>query len=76
MGFIGFRAYRVCGVWGVGPIEFMGFTAQTGEPVSVEASRLYETLAVTLQRENARAVLRRVPASGQDPGPTALFAEP
>ena len=50
--------------------------AQTGEPVSVEASRLYETLAVTLQRENARAVLRRVPASGQDPGPAALFVEP
>ena len=50
--------------------------AQTGEPVSVEANRLYETLAVTLQRENARAVLRRVPASGPDPGPAALLVEP
>ena len=50
--------------------------AQAGEAVSVEANRLYETLAVTLQRENARTVLRRLPASGPDPGPAALFVEP
>ena len=41
--------------------------AQSGEAVSVEASRLYEMLAVTLQRENARAVLRRLP----DPAPVS-----
>ena len=50
--------------------------AQSGEAVSVEASRLYEMLAVTLQRENARAVLRRLPDPAPVPGPGARLAAP
>ncbi|CAE7275446.1 unnamed protein product [Symbiodinium sp. KB8] len=34
---------------------------RTGEPVSQESDRLYQALAISLQRENARAVLRRIP---------------
>ena len=33
--------------------------ARTGEPSSLETSRLYQALGITLHRENARAVLRR-----------------
>ena len=48
--------------------------ARSGEPESTEVDRLLQALAVTLQRENARAVLRRLgePAGGQE-GP---FTEP
>ena len=41
-------------------------SARTGEPASLEADRLFQALAVTLQRENARAVLRRVPAGPEN----------
>ena len=34
---------------------------RSGEPASQEADRLYQALAISLQRENARAVLRRMP---------------
>ena len=50
--------------------------AQSGEAVSVEASRLYEMLAVTLQWENARAVLRRLPEPPPVPGPGAALLHP
>ena len=48
-----------------------GIAARSGELVGVEADRLFQSLAVTLQRENARAVLRRVPA-GAEVGVAAL----
>ena len=47
--------------------------ARSGEAASVEADRLFQALAVTLQRENARAVLRRAPISGE---PTAGLDDP
>ena len=34
-------------------------SARTGDPTSETADQLLQALAVTLQRENARAVLRR-----------------
>jgi hypothetical protein len=46
-----------------------GIAARSGEPVSVEHGRLTQALAVALQRENARAVLRRLVQPGAAPGP-------
>ena len=42
--------------------------AQSGEPVASTTEHLLQALSVVLQRENARAVLRRLPASGLTPG--------
>ena len=44
--------------------------------IPTEANRLYETLAVALQRENARAVLRRQPEHVPPPGPGAHLLGP
>ena len=54
------------GGWGPAALKTWQALAQatataSGEPLSLEANRLYESLAVVLQRENARAVLRRLP---------------
>ena len=38
-------------------------STRTGEALSLETDRLHQALALTLQRENARAVLRRIPAA-------------
>ena len=46
---------------------------RTGESAAQEKDKLLQTLAVTLQRECARAVLRRLPAEGR---PLAQLAEP
>ena len=50
--------------------------ACSGEGLAAETKRLYETLAVALQRENARAVLRRQPEPAHAPGPGARFVSP
>ena len=47
--------------------------ARTGDTPAAETARLLQCLAITLQRENARAVLRRLPETA---GVTAPFAEP
>ena len=47
--------------------------ARSGDSPSVETDRLLQCLSVALHRENARAVLRRLPAEEVSPGP---FAEP
>jgi len=44
--------------------------ARSGEQPTVELEKLLQTLAVSLQRENARAVLRR--AGGPDARPATL----
>ena len=46
---------------------------RTGESVSVLTERLQQTLALTLQRENARAVLRR---AGDAISPTVSLESP
>ena len=46
---------------------------RSGDSPSVETDRLLQCLSVALHRENARAVLRRLPAEEVSPGP---FAEP
>ena len=43
-----------------------------GTPAA-ETDRLLQSLAITLERENARAVLRRLPEGGEEAFP---FAEP
>ena len=48
--------------------------AHSGEPSSVEMERLLQTLSITLQRENARAVLRR--AGGDGVGSRTAFHDP
>ena len=67
------------GVWGPAAIRTwrdLGKAAATtsGEAVSVEVERILQALAVTLQRENARAVLRRKATSTSSSA--ASFAEP
>ena len=42
--------------------------AQSGEPVASTTEHLLQALSVVLQRENARAVRRRLPTSGLTPG--------
>ena len=58
---------EACG-GGWGPMAFQTFkaiatavAARSNEPAGVEYDRLLQCLSVALQRENARAVLRRVP---------------
>ena len=69
------------GGWGLTAVKTWPALAQatagqSEEAVSVEASRLYEMLAVTLQRENARAVLRRLPEPAPVPCPGAALLHP
>ena len=45
--------------------------AQTGEATGLVVDQLLQTLSVTLQRENARAVLRRLPKPAAAPSPFA-----
>ena len=47
--------------------------ARSGDTPGAETDRLLQSLAVTLQRENARAVLRRLPVPAEA---QAAFAEP
>ena len=47
--------------------------ARSGDTPGAQTDRLLQSLAVTLQRENARAVLRRLPVSAEA---QAAFAEP
>ena len=47
--------------------------ARSGDNPSAESDRLLQSLSVALHRENARAVLRRLPAEAAQPSP---FAEP
>ena len=46
-------------------------SAKSGEAAAVETDKLLQSLAVTLQRENARAVLRRLPLEGAAGSPLA-----
>ena len=46
-------------------------SARSGEAAAVETDKLLQSLAVTLQRENARAVLRRLPVEGAAGSPLA-----
>ena len=52
------------GGWGPAAMKAWGELAQapgakSGDGAAVEGERLFQALAITLQRENARAVLRR-----------------
>jgi len=47
----------------------------SGEDQSVEAARLQQALSITLQRENARAILRRLAAPQLSPGSAAASIE-
>ena len=47
--------------------------SRSGDTPSAETDRLLQSLAIALQRENARAVLRRL---GQGPDAALPFAEP
>ena len=48
-------------------------SARTGEPASLTIDQLLQSFSVALQRENARAILRRLPAG---PNAPAHLAEP
>ena len=48
--------------------------ARSGEPQSKVVEQLQQVLSVALQRENARAVLRRLPAGVEEPA--AALADP
>ena len=52
------------GLWALGT----ALAAKTGETASVETDRLYQALAIALQRENARSVLRWASESAGDAG--------
>ncbi|CAE7509804.1 unnamed protein product [Symbiodinium sp. CCMP2592] len=45
--------------------------ARSGDTPAAETDRLLQSLAITLQRENARAVLRRLPQGGEEASPFA-----
>ena len=76
--FVPLVAEAIGGGWGPTATKTWGELAQaigakSGEGTAVEADRLFQTLAVTLQRENARAVLRR---AGTPVEATARLADP